>query len=123
MASTTAAKPDAANRALSFLWARARISELSDFFQGDANKAQVVKLGLEYNLLTKYTSFIAVQQIVRADGSSTDVDPPLPMPAGVSDLAVGMEVGAEPELFVLGLLVGLGVLFAMARRVVCRRHA
>ena len=56
--------PDAKNAALSYLWARAKISELSDFSQGDANKKAVVELGLKYNLLTKFTSFIAVQQVV-----------------------------------------------------------
>lgn len=108
--------PDAKHAALSYLWARAKISELSDFYQGDANKKAVVELGLKYNLLTKFTSFIAVQQIVRASGGSTDVDQPLPMPAGVSDNAVGMEVGAEPPLAVLLLIVGLGVTLAMFRR-------
>jgi Ca-activated chloride channel family protein len=108
--------PDAKNSALSYLWARAKISELSDFYQGDANKQQVVELGLKYNLLTKFTSFIAVQQVVRADGSSTNVDQPLPMPAGVSDLAVGMEVGAEPGLLILLALVGLGALVLTIQR-------
>jgi Ca-activated chloride channel family protein len=113
-ASTVA--PDAKNGALSYLWARAKISELSDFFQGDANKQQVVELGLKYNLLTKFTSFIAVQQVVRATANgSTDVDVPLPMPAGVSDNAVGMEVGAEPPLVVLIALVALGMSIAMVR--------
>jgi len=107
--------PDAKSSALQYLWARAKISELSDFFQGDANKKEVVALGLQYNLLTKFTSFIAVQQIVRTDGGSTDVDQPLPMPAGVSDLAVGMEVGAEPPLVILIGLVALGMLIAMTR--------
>jgi Ca-activated chloride channel family protein len=121
-ASTVA--PDAKHSALSFLWARAKISELSDFYQGDANRKQVVELGLKYNLLTKFTSFIAVQQVVRATpGSSTDVDQPLPMPAGVSDLAVGMEVGAEPELLLLIALVALGVLISVARSYRRRRLA
>ncbi len=108
--------PDAKNAALSYLWARAKISELSDFYQGDANKQAVVELGLKYNLLTKFTSFIAVQQLVRADGGSTDVDQPLPMPAGVSDNAVGMEVGAEPGLLVLLAIVGLGAMVLTIRR-------
>ena len=102
--------PDAKNAALSYLWARAKISELSDYYQGDANKQQVVALGLHYNLLTPFTSFIAVQQLVRSNGSSTDVAQPLPMPAGVNDLAVGMEVGAEPGLWILLAMVGLGLL-------------
>jgi Ca-activated chloride channel family protein len=114
--------PDAKNSALSYLWARSKISELSDFYQGDANKKEIVELGLKYNLLTRYTSFIAVQQIVRTTAGSTDVDQPLPMPAGVPDSAVGMEVGAEPELILLILLVGLGVLISVARSY-RRRHA
>ncbi|HEU4610901.1 MAG TPA: hypothetical protein VFS15_02445, partial [Kofleriaceae bacterium] len=113
-ASTVA--PDAKNSALAYLWARAKISELSDFYQGDANKQQVVELGLKYNLLTKFTSFIAVQQLVRAQGGSTDVNQPLPMPAGVSDEAVGMEVGAEPPLVILLALVGLGAVLVLFRR-------
>ena len=110
---------DAKNSALSYLWARAKISELSDFTHGDQNKKQVVELGLNYNLLTKYTSFIAVQQLVRATGNSTDVNQPLPMPAGVSDLAVGggMEVGTEP-----GLLVILAMLAAIALVLTIRRR-
>lgn len=99
--------PDAKNAALSYLWARAKISELSDFYQGDANKAEVVRLGLEYNLLTKFTSFIAVHQVVRANGPSVDVAQPQPMPAGVSDLSMGMEVGPEPGLTILLALTGL----------------
>lgn len=113
-ASTVA--PDAKNSALAYLWARAKISELSDFYQGDANKQQVVELGLKYNLLTRFTSFIAVQQLVRAHGGSTDVNQPLPMPAGVSDEAVGMEVGAEPPLVILLALVGLGAVLVLFRR-------
>lgn len=111
-ASTIAADPK--NTALSYLWARGKISELSDFEMGDAHKAEVVKLGLEYNLLTRYTSFIAVAQIVRANGS-TDVDQPLPMPAGVDNTALGMEVGPEPGLYILLALVGLGMILTQRR--------
>lgn len=107
--------PDPRNSALSYLWARNKISELSDFYQGDANKAQVTALGLQYNLLTQYTSFIAVAQVVRANGSSVDVAHPQPMPAGVSNQAVGMEVGPEPGLPILMVLVGLGLLLWQRR--------
>jgi Ca-activated chloride channel family protein len=103
----SAAKPDANNSALSYLWAREKISELSDFYNEDKNRDAVVALGLQYNLLTKFTSFIAVQQIVRTTAGSTDVDQPLPMPAGVSDSAVGgMEQGAEPGLLIVLALIG-----------------
>jgi len=108
--------PDAKNSALSYLWARAKISELSDFTFGDENKADVTKLGLQYSLLTKYTSFIAVHQLVRTTGGSTDVTQPQPMPEGVSDLAVGggMEVGSEPGLLIL--LAGVGFLLIVWQR-------
>lgn len=93
--------PDAKNAALSYLWARARISELSDFYAQDAHRQAIVDLGLRYNLLTKFTSFIAVQQVVRSNGQSVDVAQPLPLPAGVSDEALGMEQGPEPALMIL----------------------
>lgn len=103
----SAAKPDAGNSALSYLWAREKISELSDFYNEDKNHDAVLELGLEYNLLTKFTSFIAVQQVVRTTAGSTDVDQPVPMPAGVSDSAVGsLEQGAEPSLLIVLALIG-----------------
>ena len=54
----------------------------------------------------RYTSFVAVQEIVRrtADGAE-QVDQPLPLPAGVSDLAVGVTSGAEPEVVWLAAIV------------------
>jgi Ca-activated chloride channel homolog len=106
-----AAAPDAGNTALSYLWARTKISELSDFYNEDQNKDAVVALGLQYNLLTKFTSFIAVQDVVRTTAGSTDVDQPLPMPAGVSDMAMGsLEQGPEPGLLIVMALVGLVLL-------------
>jgi Ca-activated chloride channel family protein len=95
-------RPEEDHRALRYLWARARIADLSDFAPGDGQRHAIVQLGLAYNLLTRYTSFIAVHEVVRnAGGQGQDVDQPLPMPAGVSDLAVG----AEPELAYLALAV------------------
>ena len=79
--------------ALRQLWARQRIQALSDydqFGQDEARKAEVTQLGLSYNLLTAYTSFVAVDTVVRnAGGASTTVTQPLPLPEGVSDAAVG----------------------------------
>lgn len=98
------AQPDEANRALRSLWARSRIAELSDYGSRDVSAERVkdiTALGLKYNLLTQYTSFIAVREEVRNPlGSAKDVNQPLPLPLGVSDLAVGggTEVGSEPEL-------------------------
>jgi Ca-activated chloride channel family protein len=99
----------AENAALPQLWARTRIARLSDL-DVDGSDPQteraVTDLGLRYALLTKYTSFIAVLEPVRNPASgAANVDQPLPMPLGVSDLSVGgYASGAEPELaWVLGL--------------------
>jgi Ca-activated chloride channel family protein len=105
------------HRALRYLWARARITDLSDFSTGsDAEREAVTQLGLTYNLLTRYTSFIAVHEVIRNEpGLGQDVQQPLPLPAGVSDLAVGVQAGAEPELAWVALAV-LFVVAAFARR-------
>lgn len=97
-------QPDNANSALRYLWARSRIAELSDYGSREVDEARVKEitaLGLKYNLLTQYTSFIAVREVVtNPDGTAKDVNQPLPMPLGVSDLAVGddTESGDEPGL-------------------------
>ncbi|MCI0416022.1 VWA domain-containing protein [bacterium] len=104
-------KPQEANRALRYLWARSRISELSDYgsSQPEADRiAKITSLGLTYNLLTQYTSFIAVREIVRnTQEPARDVDQPVPLPKGVTDLAVGTTVmsGSEPELMLLAILL------------------
>jgi Ca-activated chloride channel family protein len=85
--------PLAANSALQQLWARQRIMLLSDYNMlrhDDERVKEVTNLGLTYNLLTAYTSFVAVDSEVRnKDGKTTTVNQPLPMPEGVSDYAVG----------------------------------
>ena len=64
----------------------------------DERVAEITSLGLTYGLLTRYTSFIAVQEVVRNTADDADdVDQPLPLPEGVSDLAVGVTSGPEPE--------------------------
>ena len=111
----------AENAALPQLWARARIARLSDFgSDGDAEAVrQVTQLGLRYSLLTQHTSFIAVLERIRnPSGQATDVDQPLPLPVGVSELAVGGDyaAGAEPELpLLLGMLL-LGAIVVSWRR-------
>ncbi|NOZ88173.1 MAG: VWA domain-containing protein [Deltaproteobacteria bacterium] len=85
------------NSALRLLWARKKIRELADLdalgAKGDI-KSRITTLGLAYGLLTAYTSFVAVDTEIRADGSkSVRVRQPLPMPQGVSDLAVGGMAG------------------------------
>jgi len=108
--------PSPSNAALSYLWARSRISALADFGEPDAHHQEIVDLGLQYNLLTQFTSFIAVHQEIRASGGSLDVDQPLPLPVGVSESAVGMDVGPEPALPIVLALVVLVIALARVRR-------
>ena len=76
-----------------YLWARHRIALLSDYNRlspSDERVKEVTNLGLTYNLLTAYTSFVAIDTEIRLkDGQATTVRQPLPLPQGVSDLAVG----------------------------------
>jgi Ca-activated chloride channel homolog len=92
-------KPEKGNAALRYLWARHRITILSDYNKlrsDDKRIGEVTDLGLNYNLLTAYTSFVAVDSEIRnVDGKSTTVKQPLPLPQGVSDYAVGYAVGAN----------------------------
>jgi len=80
------------NKALRYLWARKKIEQLDDYatsFNDDV-KEEVISLGLSYNLATRFTSFVAVdEEIVNADGKLKTVKQPLPMPANVENSAVG----------------------------------
>jgi Ca-activated chloride channel family protein len=114
---------DASHAALRHLWARNRIAELSDFgprAPDEERVAAITSLGLTYGLLTRYTSFIAVQEMVRTTDSGDDVDQPLPLPAGVSDRAVGVTSGSEPGMVWLAMMVTAVVcylrLLALRRR-------
>lgn len=90
-------QPDEGNRAIRYLWARSRIAELSDYGSSNVGNEQVreiTALGLKYNLLTQYTSFIAVREkIVNPNGDASDVNQAVPIPLGVSDMAIGSEPG------------------------------
>lgn len=79
--------------AIRYLWARTKLDRIAGYgsTRNDAStKAEITKLGLEYNLTTPYTSFIAVIDTIRnTTGESTDVDQASPLPLNVSNLAVG----------------------------------
>ncbi|HTF99712.1 MAG TPA: VIT domain-containing protein [Nitrospirota bacterium] len=93
-------KPSQANSGLRYLWARHRIAQLSDYNllqQDDKRVKEVTELGLAYNLLTNYTSFVAIDSEVRnKSGNTTTIKQPLPLPEGVSDYAVGGYMAAAP---------------------------
>jgi hypothetical protein len=89
---------------LRYLWARHRVKNLADYGGLPAPGAQpappadskiaqqiseVTQLGLKYSLLTPYTSFVAVDHVVRSDGQIEQVVQPLPIPQGVTDSAIG----------------------------------
>ena len=110
---------DARHAALRHLWARNRIAELSDFGPApdDERIAEITSLGLTYRLLTRYTSFVAVQEIVRrTTNDADDIDQPLPLPDGVSDRAVGVTNGPEPDVAWLCAIVAAWFGFVSLRR-------
>lgn len=124
-------RPAEANRSLKYLWARTRIANLSDYnFYGSTidQEAEVTSLGLTYNLLTRFTSFVAVYEKIRnPQGEGDDVKQPLPLPKGVSNLAVGGGIARSPEpplslllalsaiLFLLVFIRKSGILTALSR--------
>ena len=95
-----ATKPSANNLALRYLWARERIKYL-DYMENpnrgrwnstadSSISKEITRLGLKYGLMTKYTSFIAIDEVVvEKDGKPVTVKQPLPLPEGVSNDAVG----------------------------------
>ncbi|MFO7569819.1 MAG: VIT domain-containing protein [Smithellaceae bacterium] len=95
-------QPSRENAALRYLWARHRIALLSDYnsLRHDSRRVEeVTELGLKYHLLTAYTSFVAVDSDVRnIDGQWTRVKQPLPLPHGVTNLAVGDMAGSPVSL-------------------------
>jgi len=79
--------------ALAGFWARRRIDSLTSqdwvgLQQGTmkpALQAQITQLGLDYRLMTQFTSFVAVEdKIVTKDGKPQRVEVPVEMPEGVS---------------------------------------
>jgi hypothetical protein len=82
---------------LSTLWARTRIDDLmsQDYagVQSDTPKTEVkdtiTNLGLEYRLLTQFTSFVALEeQVVTDGGQPRRIEVPVEMPEGVNRAGV-----------------------------------
>jgi len=82
--------------ALRWLWARKQAEWLEDdltLSESDEAKEAIAKLGLRYGLLTSQTSFVAVDRVLaNPGGRQARARQPLPLPAGVSNLAVASTV-------------------------------
>ncbi|MGB8509953.1 MAG: VWA domain-containing protein, partial [Pyrinomonadaceae bacterium] len=83
---------------LATLWARRRVDDLmGQDMQGaqagtmrDDLREAITQLGLEYRLLTQFTSFVAVEEMTVTDGGQPRrIEVPVDMPEGVSRAAVG----------------------------------
>ena len=89
---------ESAHDVLATLWARTRIDDLmSQDYSGaqqgnmrDGLKETITQLGLEYRLMTQFTSFVAVEEMVVTDGGQPRrVEVPVELPEGVSNKATG----------------------------------
>jgi Ca-activated chloride channel family protein len=78
---------------LASLWARTRIDDLmagdwAGMQRGapqEAIKAEITQLGLDYRLMTQFTSFVAVEETVVSEGGQPRrIEVPVEMPEGVS---------------------------------------
>jgi Ca-activated chloride channel homolog len=85
---------------LATLWARTRVDDLmSQDFNGaqrgamkDDVKHQIIKLGLDYRLMTQFTSFVAVEEMIVTDGGQPRrIDVPIEVPEGVNRSAISEE--------------------------------
>lgn len=82
---------------LATLWARTRVDDLmSQDFKGaqqgamkDDVKQAITQLGLEYRLMTQFTSFVAVEEMIVTDGGQPRrIDVPVEVPEGVNRATV-----------------------------------
>jgi len=93
------ARPE--NHALRALWARKWVEILEDELHMGGGKPvedAITDLGLFYNLLTPFTSFVAIDsEIVNRAGKTDTVRQPLPMPEGVSNYAVAESQAILPS--------------------------
>lgn len=93
----------ASHAVLASLWARARIDNLmsQDFAGLQAGsmrpqlKETITQLGIEYRLMTQFTSFVAVEEMIVTDGGQPRrVDVPVEVPAGVDQRYVDPQVSS-----------------------------
>src|SRR5438270_1032911 len=107
---------------LATLWARTRVDDLmSRDFKGmqqgnmqDDVKQAIINLGLDYRLMTQFTSFVAVEEMIVTDGGKPRrIEVPVEVPEGVNRQAV---YGQEGQAF-----GRLQTLTSLSRPAVARR--
>ena len=91
---------------LATLWARTRVDDLmSQDFRGvqqgkmqDEVKQAITQLGLDYRLMTQFTSFVAVEEMIVTDGGQPRrIDVPVEVPEGVNRAGVFGEESERPS--------------------------
>src|SRR5438128_4232817 len=90
---------------LATLWARTRVDDLmSQDFNGaqrgamkDDVKQNIIQLGLDYHLMTQFTSFVAVEEMIVTDGGQPRrIDVPVEVPEGVNrEISFGANLNAR----------------------------
>jgi Ca-activated chloride channel family protein len=95
-------KADNKHKAIRYLWARKKIELLDDYGKYDPStpvQQEVTALGLRYNLLTAYTSFVAIEEKkVNSEKDLTTVKQPLPLPRTIENSAIGFELELDDEV-------------------------
>jgi Ca-activated chloride channel family protein len=90
------------HRVLATLWARTRIDDLmSQDYNGLQNgttrddiRESITELGLNFRLMTQFTSFVAVEEMTVTDGGEPrKIEVPVEMPEGVSPEGVNGRAG------------------------------
>lgn len=110
---------------LATLWARTRVDDLmGQDFNGaqrgtirDDVKQSIIQLGLDYRLMTQFTSFVAVEEMIVTDGGQPRrIDVPVEVPEGVNREAVfGEEQRPSGQLQNFSIVPRPGVATAKAR--------
>jgi TonB family protein len=95
------------NDVLATLWARTRIDDLmstdyNSVAQNGKTKPEIeqtiTQLGLEYRLMTQFTSFVAVEEkVVNQNGKPVRIDVPVELPSGVSDNPIQVNITDENQ--------------------------
>jgi Ca-activated chloride channel family protein len=84
------------------MWARARIQQLEDSRIANSSRdieTAVTTIALHHNVMSEYTSFVAIDQdhVVNPDGAPVRVDVPVELPEGADVAGFGGEIVAEFE--------------------------